>query len=588
MPAKKRNTKKILGWVGGIFLLLVLLIGGIAIYLSAKWKPLLTEKIKEGVYNSSNHLYQVDFKDIHLNIVTGNVVLDSISLMPDTNVFNQLKAVRKAPTHLFRVKLAHLKLSRIGILTAYFDKKIKINTIQLDHPSIDMIYHKVPKKIDTTEVEKTLYQQISKSIKSIRIGGINVIDADFDYYSGLKKLNGVKHLTINVKDILVDSLSQYDTTRVFHAKNIGFESIGYKSTTKDKMYTITVDTVRGSLSKKTLNVLGVKLTPLYPDLTFSRKYNTQKDRYDIKFTEINLTGVDFIALNNDGNLHAKRLTIGPGKVAVFLNRELPPSNIDKGRNYPHNALKRLSIETLIDTLSMHKVDIDYTEYNPKTKERGTLHLTDLGGKILNITNDSLRLVKKNHAYADLTTHVMGTGKLNVKIDFNLTDKAASFSYVGHVSPFNLKVLNPLSKSLGLVSIEDGNVKSVDFAISANERGSSGTVKFAYNDLKINLLKEDENGVKEKKGLLSFLANTILIKNDNPTKGEALRTSNVTFVRVPQASFFNLMWKSVFIGIRETVGIGVVPIKPMEKPISSKKAERLKKRAERRAEREKNQ
>jgi hypothetical protein len=587
MPAKKRNTKKILKWVGGTLLILILLIGGVAIYLSAKWKPLLTEKIKEEVYSGSNHLYQVNFKDIHLNLITGNLVLDSVFLTPDTNVFNQLKAIKKAPTHLFRIKLAHLKLSRIGILTAYFDKKIKINSILLDHPSIDMIYHRVPKKIDTTEVEQTLYQQISKSIKSIRVGSITIVDADFDYYSGLKKLNGVQHLTLDAKDILVDSLSQYDTTRVFHAKNIGFKLSGYKSTTQDKMYTISIDTVRGSFNKKTLNVRGLKLTPLYPDLTFSRKYNAQKDRYDLNFKEINLTGVDFISLNNDGNLHAKRLIIGPAKVEVFLNRELPPPNFDKGRNYPHNALKRLPIETLIDTLSVNKVDIDYTEYNVKTKERGTLHLTDLSGKILNITNDSLRLVKKNHAYADLTTHVMGTGKLNVKIDFNLTDKAASFSYVGHVSPFNLKVLNPLSKSLGLVTIDDGNVKSVDFNISANERGSSGTVKFAYNDLKINLLKEDENGVKEKKGLLSFLANTILIKNDNPTKGEALRISKITFVRVPQASFFNLMWKSVFIGIRETVGIGVVPIKPMKEPISSKKAERIKKRAERKAEREKN-
>jgi hypothetical protein len=277
--------------------------------------------------------------------------------------------------------------------------------------------------------------------------------------------------------------------------------VDIKSTTQDKMYTISIDTVRGSFNKKTLNVRGLKLTPLYPDLTFSRKYNAQKDRYDLNFKEINLTGVDFISLNNDGNLHAKRLIIGPAKVEVFLNRELPPPNFDKGRNYPHNALKRLPIETLIDTLSVNKVDIDYTEYNVKTKERGTLHLTDLSGKILNITNDSLRLVKKNHAYADLTTHVMGTGKLNVKIDFNLTDKAASFSYVGHVSPFNLKVLNPLSKSLGLVTIDDGNVKSVDFNISANERGSSGTVKFAYNDLKINLLKEDEKWGKGKERII---------------------------------------------------------------------------------------
>jgi hypothetical protein len=587
MQAKKRNTKKILTWVGGILLTLIILIGGVAIYFSAKWKPLLREKIKESVYEGSNHLYKIDFQDIHLNLVTGTVVLDSIKLTPDTSVFNQLKAIKKAPTHLFRIKLAHLNLKRVSVLKAYFEKEIIMNDIILDNPSIDMVYHKVPKRADTVKDDSTLYQQISKSLKSIRVLNIKVIDADFDYYNGPKKLNAVKHLSINIKDVLIDSIAQFDTTRVFHAKDIAFAMADYRSLTADKMYTIKVDTVRGSLNKKTLRVVGVQLIPMYPDLTFSRKYNAQKDRYDLKFDELSFSGIDFISLNNDGNLHAKRLNIGPAKVAVFLNRELSPPNFDKGRNFPHNALKRLSIETLVDTLTLNKVDIAYTEYDAKTKERGTLRLENLSGQILNITNDSLRLAKRNHAYADLTTYVMGAGKLNVKIDFNLTSKDAAFSYVGHVSPFNLKVLNPLSRSLGLVSINTGSVKYVDFSINANERGSTGVVKFAYNDLKVNLLKEDENGVKEKKGFLSFLANTILIKNDNPTKGEELRVSNITFTRVPQASFFNLMWKSVFIGIRETVGLGIVPVKPMKEPISNKKAERIKKRAERKAERAKN-
>ena len=582
MPTKKRNTK-IFKWIGGILLTLIILIGGAALYLSAKWKPLLTEKIKEGVYNGSDHLYRIDFKDIHLNLVTGSVILDSIKLTPDTNVFNQLKAIKKAPTHLFRIKLAHLKVSRVGILTAYFDKMIKINGIVLDNPSIDMIYNKVPKQKDTAKIEKTLYEQISKSLKSIKVGSIRIVDADFDYYNGAKKLQAVKHLTINVRDILIDSLAQFDTTRVFHAKDIGFKLSDYKSVTKDKMYTLKVDTITGSISRKTLDVKGFKMIPMYPDLTFSRKYSTQKDRYDLSFNALNFSGVDFISLNNDGTLHAKKLKIGPAQVAIFMNRELPPPNFDKGRNYPVKALQRLPIETIVDTLSLNKVDIAYTEFNPKVSERGTLRLENLSGNILNLTNDSTRLAKNNHAKADLTTYIMGKGKMNVKIDFNLTSKDAAFTYVGNISPFDMRILNPLSKSLGLVEIESGNVKRAYFNISANERRSRGVVTFQYTDLKVNLLKGNEDGqAKEKKGLLSFLANTILIKNDNPTKGEPVRSAKVTFERAPQGSFFNLMWKSIFVGIRETVGIGIVPMKPMEKPKTSKKEERQKKRAERKA------
>lgn len=574
---KNKKLAKILKWVGGILLAFILLIGGAALYLSAKWKPLLTDKIKTAVYEGSDRLYKIDFKDIRLNLITGTAVLDSISLYPDSTVFLQLKAIKKAPTHLFRIKLAHLKINRVGILNAYFKKNINVGAIILDHPSIDMVYHKVPKQADTVKDQRTLYQQISKSLNSIFVNDIKIIDADFDYYNGLKKLNSVKHLSINVKNVLVDSASQFDTTRVFHSKDIAFALSGYSALSKDKMYTTKVDTIRGSISNQTIRIVGLKMIPMYPDLTFSRKYATQKDRYDLAFNELNLSGVDFISLNNDGNFHAKKVVVGPAKVNVFMNRELPPPSFDKGRNYPHLALRRIPFATLVDTLTLNKIDIAYTEFSEKTKERGTLKLDNLSGAIVNLTNDSVRLIEKNHAYADLTTYIFGKGKMNVKIDFNLTDKDAAFSYVGNIGNFDMKVLNPLAKSLGLVAIEQGTVQKANFSINANLKRSSGKVAFYYNDLKVNLLKEDEEGKKKKKGLLSFLANNILIKNDNPTKGESARTANVTYERVPQASFFNLMWKSVFVGIRETAGIGVVPMKKMPEPIS-KKEERQKKRA----------
>lgn len=566
MPTKKRNFKKIAWWVGGVLLVLIVLLGGAAIYLGQKWKPLLSTKLKAGVAEASNQLYHIDFKDVHLNLISGNAVLDSITLSPDTNVYNQLKLQKKAPTHLFRIKLAHLKLSRVGILGAYFNKKIKMNAIVLDHPSIDMIYHKVAKR-EAKKDDRTLYQQLSKSIRSIRIGSIRIVDADFDYYNGTKKLNAIEHLTVNVRDVLIDSLADQDSTRVFYAKDMGFALNGYQSVTKDKMYTLKLDTLEGSISKKTLKIRGLKVIPRYPDLAFSRMYKEQKDRYDLNFKAINLSGIDFVGLNNDGELHVKKLELGPAKVGVFMNRELPPPNFDKGRNYPHVAIKRLPIQTLVDTLQINQVDVAYTEYNPQAQERGTVRLENLGGRILNVTNDSTRLLTHGHALANLTTYVMGKGKMNVKIDFDLNAADAAFDYTGTVGPFNLQVLNPLSKSLGLIEIESGQVQKVDFAVHANVRRSSGNMHFYYTDLKVKLLKKDDEGQKKEKGLLSFLANTLLIKNDNPSKGEAGRTAKIAYERVPQASFFNLMWKSIFTGMRETAGIGIVPMKKMANPKS---------------------
>lgn len=558
------RKRKFWYWTGGIVGAIIILLGIAALVLSAKWKPTLTTKIKDGVKEASKGLYHVDFKDIHLNLLTGTAVLDSISLMPDTNVFNQLRANKEAPTHLFRIKLAHLKISRVGVLTAYFKKKVALKAIILDQPSIDMIYHKVPKRRDTAKKEQTLYELISKSLKSISIGQIKVQDADFDYYNSKQKLNAVKHLSINVKDVLIDSLSQFDTKRVFHSKNIGFELLGYQSVTKDKMYTLKLDTIRGSVTGKDLEIRGFKMVPMHPKLAFSRKYSAQKDRYDLSFQKISLAGIDYVGLNNNGELYVKEVNLGPAKVDVFMNRELPPPNIDKARNFPHVALRRLPIPTVVERLKIAKVDVAYGEYNPKTKEIGTIKLSGLNGAVSNLTNDSARLSSQNHAYADLTTYVMGAAEMNVKIDFNLTAKNAAFQYKGTVKGFDLKALNAISKPLGQIAIESGKVTSAYFDVSANSSGSKGVVNFFYTDLKIKMLGEDEDGKEKKKGLLSFLANTILIKDDN-VPGEKARKVTVTHERVPQASFFNLMWKTVFKGMREAVGIGIVPMKKMPEP-----------------------
>ncbi|PWS32787.1 AsmA family protein [Pedobacter paludis] len=581
-----QKSKKIWIWIGSILGALVLILAFGAMFLSARWKPLLTEKIKEGVYNGSHHLYKIDFKSINLNLITGSLALRDVTLTPDTLVFDSLKAKKLAPAHTFEIKLKKLQVTGVGILTAYFKKRAEVSAIILDKPSINMIFNKVPKEIDSVKPEKSLYQQISNTFKSLHIKSIKIVDADFDYLNkslAKKTKKSIKHLDINVVDFLLDSLSQNDSSRFYYTKDISFQVAGYKALTKDKMYTMKVDTVSGSLATKKIVAKGFKLTPMYPELTFARKYNVQKDRYNLTFDKIEFNDVDFMGLNTDQKLHAKSLRVGPATVEVFMSREsLPPPGLDKAKNFPHVALKRLDFPVRIDTVKLRDIDLKYSEYNPASKKIGSVNFKSLGGNILNVTNDSARLAQNNHAVADLNTLLMGSGKLNVKIDFNLTDKNGAFSYSGSMGTFDFTKLNPLSKALGLVEIESGNVQKINFKASGNTRTATGSMNMLYTNLKVKLLSDniDGEGTKEK-GLLSFLANTILVKDENPKKGEAPRTATMTNTRINSASFFNLMWKTVFVGIRDIVGVGIVPVKdPIQQQKKVAKKIRIQKREDR--------
>lgn len=591
MVNESRGKKKIWKWFAAIVILLLLIAGGVALYFSAKWKPVLTAKIKEVVYDGSKHLYQIDFKDISINLLSGSVTVDSISLRPDTAVFNARKVAGTAPTHLFSIRLAKLQLRSISLLKVYFDKEIEMNDIILDHPSINMIYNKVYKKPDTSTDHRTLYQRISKTLKSVHINAIKIENADFDYVSGAngRILNSVKRLNVQVKDLLLNENSGADSTRFYYTKDVSFELSGYSSLSKNKMYTTKIDTIRGSARRKTISIKGLKMIPMYPDLTFSRMLKVQKDRYDLNFPQIYLRDVDFIQLNTDGILHAGALKISDGVAKVFMNRELPGQDIDKSKNFPHMALRKLPIQTTLDTLILKRVSVAYTEYNPITQKRGTVHIDELNGRIMNVTNDSVSLLKNHYAVAYLKAFMIKAVTLNIRIKFDLIAKNAAFNFKGNIGPMDMVKLNPLSKALGLVEIEKGSIQHIDFEANANAAGSTGIMHMYYQGLKVALLKEGEDGAPaKKKGLLSFLANTLIVKDANPTKGDAVRTAKINFQRPRGASFFNLLWKSVFVGIRETVGLGIVPMKSPEKSREGivNKMEERKERKEKKAERKK--
>jgi hypothetical protein len=588
------KTKKLLKWIAGGLIALLVIVVTASIYIAAKWKPFLTDKIKTGIYEASDHLYNIDFTDLNLNVLTGTVGLDSVRLYPDTSVFHALRKKDVAPVHLFEIKLAKLKLTRISILEAYFKKRINMNAIVLDKPSINMLRFNVKAQPDTTKTATNLYQKISKSLESVHIRSIKVLNADFDYIRGETGtvLNAVKKLNVSVTDVLIDSVSQHDKERFYYSKDVAFELIGYESVSKDKMYTIKVDTLSGFANAGDIRMKGFQMIPMYPDLQFSRKYKTQRDRYDLKFPTIAFSGLDLERFNVEGRLYAEALTIASAKVKIFMNRELPPSKENKSRNFPHIALQRVELPLIIDTVNLKNVDVAYTEYNPIAQERGTVNIDNLTGTIKNVTNDSLQKSKNAFMAADLKARIIKAADLDAHLRFNLNARDGAFTFRGNIGSMNMPALNPLASALGLVKIETGNIQKVEFDIKGNAVGSTGSLKMQYNNLKVQLLKEGEDGeAPKKKGLLSFLANKLVIKDSNPEKGEALRVAPVQFTRSPSQSFFSLLWKSVFSGIRETVGIGFIKPKSaakshekIEEKLEDRKEERKEKREKKREER----
>ncbi|RYY19463.1 MAG: hypothetical protein EOO04_21975 [Chitinophagaceae bacterium] len=151
--------------------------------------------------------------------------------------------------------------------------------------------------------------------------------------------------------------------------------------------------------------------------------------------------------------------------------------------------------------------------------------------------------------------MMGRGKLDVRFRFDLDAKDGTFTYSGTLGEMDGDVLNRITKPLGMILVKRGKVKQLEFDIKANADRAKGYVKFAYNDLAVALLEKEKDGDRlVRKGLLSILANAMVINSDNPNAEGILITAPINHQRVKTASFFNFVWKTLFQGIRHSVGI----------------------------------
>jgi len=582
-------------WIGGTVLILFLGIVVFGLYLNSQWKPILTERIKEIVATSSDSLYTIDFADISVNIVSGNLSFKNIVFKPDTLVYQKMKVEGRAPRHLYRAESEGLTLSRVHPWKVYSGRGLEMNDLIINNPKIQIFFEDVH-QTDTLEKEtRTIYQHLSKYLKSVLVKNIFLKGVDFKYIDRSlmdPEVADIQNVSVTIRDLRIDSASQYDKSRFYYTKDIFVQINNHKLTTKDKMYDIGFDELTASTANGSVSLKGLKITPRYADMAFSKKFAVQKDRYSMVFDEILFSRIDYKNLNSRRQLKASALLVKGSKINIFLNREMPAPDLDKGRNYPQLALKRFRLNSLIDTIKIQNSEINYTEYNPATQSRGTVFFKRIEGTLTNVTNDSLALSRNNWCKASLSSFLMGEGLLKVKINFNLTDPDASFNYSGSMGQMNTKALNKVLRPLAMVEINSGKIAKAVFSVNANYRRSSGKLEFYYSDLKVGVLVKDEESIKlKKKSIVSFLANTLLISDNNPSPGQPLRIGYSNLVRRDQASFFNLMWKNIFEGVKASVGFTAARERELRESFDKMKGsetdriERREKREERREKRD---
>lgn len=537
--------------------ILIFLLIGTNWYLSQRWNRTLRIQLKEYVTAMSDSLYTLKYADLRLNILTGSLTLDQVSLVPDTAVYTRLQSRHRAPSLVYTISMDQLQLRHFRVWRYFLFKELNAASLSFTNPNILLEKHR--DNIDSSQ-HKSAYENLSGKIKQIAIGDLQLDNTNLKYLLYRKGdhqvITQLQELRIRIRDLLIDAASLEDPTRYLYARNYEFDLKHYRYPSADSLYLIGIRDISYSAADQELTLGSFYVKPRYEKAAFDRHAVTQRDRFDVNLRQIVIHQLHPKKLLQDQQIWARSIHIGNGTIDIYRNRTLPMPPGNKLGQYPHQLLNKLNLPVMIDSLIGRKVTLRYTELSPVSQQLGKLEFDEVNGTLTNITNIDSLVKKNNHCIARLDALAMKNGKLRASFDFYLADKAGRFAVDGQIKSMDGRTLNPVTKPLGMVEVKSCTIHDLSFKIQGDEHRASGEVKLLYSHLKIAILKTDEKTHEfKRKGLLSLFANALVIDDSNPLPDQPVRIAHPKYTRDNRKSFFNLVWKTLFTGVKETVGAG---------------------------------
>jgi len=587
----------------------ILLFAG-AWYLTLKWRPALERQLKELVLVSSDSLYSVSYASLNINLLAGNAEIRDFKLKADPRIYENLLKLKKAPENLFELQVNKVFIKRFHPHHLYTNRELEIRSMLFEQP--ELIMTNVPQLEKDSLPELPVYKQLQPILNRLHIERIALRNSRFIFRQ--KRNQYIRNIRFNnanidISDLLVDSIAAADTSRFYYTRNVELMLNNYRYTTPDSMYKLRIGKLKLSAVDKRLIADQISLTPTLNLADFYKKAGFAKDRFNINVNQLAFDQLDMEALLRKQRLFGKIVDINKPEVVVF-NNNVYPKKLRKNVLFPQQQLKKLPFQLKLDTINIRYGTFIYSEFDRDSRKTGKIVFSHTGGKILNVTNQ-LEALKQNHiAKATLSSMLYNKGRLNTTFSFDLNSPTGAFDFNGSLGEMNGRVLNEITKPLGLLEINNGKVNKLLFNVKADQELAKGSMSFFYKDLSVQLFERNEStGTLRKQGIMSGIANVFVLEPSNPDANGDFITADINYLRPSDVSFFSYIWKTLFIGIKQSVGISkekeqrlnkrltkiaefIAELKERnavrKKQLESIKAQRKKQRAERLKKRQKRQ
>src|SRR5215203_4791511 len=300
-------------------------------------RPLFVQYLRQLVAKTSNDIYDLSVNDLQVDILSSTATLYNVALKPDKKRADSLYKLGLAPDETFALSFQKLEVVGINLDDAITAKTMDYSLVRLTNPVFEIYQGKNNMKQTREGFTHRFLKEMKKlSLKNLVIEGGKIV-----IHKEGKKDNVLRNVSINMKDILIDSTTRNDKDRFFFAEKANINFTDYKTLTANGQYNLAVGKVIVQAPEQRVTLNNFSLSSPLSKEQFSKNQKFSKEFYRLSFPSVTITDVNWWNLVNEEEVMAKQINVNRGKLFVYLDRSLAPKS--KMGNFPVQLLMKLPI-----------------------------------------------------------------------------------------------------------------------------------------------------------------------------------------------------------------------------------------------------
>ncbi|MEM6805634.1 MAG: hypothetical protein AAF696_29825, partial [Bacteroidota bacterium] len=507
-------------------------------------------KIVDYYFTLPDSSYAIRIGNVGISTADSSIQADNIQLLPQWNN-RKLKQSMLA----WELEIPRLTMAGIDPDEWYFKKKLNLSKLRLESPIIRQTQLHQKEK----EARLDLYPILHPLFEELSIRDLDIVKATFfqeNLEENKKEDQKIEGISLKAKNFRLDSLGLIRPERIFYTDDVQL-SLGRQSYwLQDSLYKFTFKEARISTQKGYAEVDSMMILPQFDIIAYVSKHGYAQNQLFLQSHKLLLEDIDLYKFLEEERLWIKKATIQGMDFRVKKDQRF---KMKAGRRppFPQEMIRDLPMAIKIDQMDLKGAAINFQAKTAFRNKTGHIYFTDINASLQNICNDSAYLLTHPKLAAKLSAEatIMNSGKLNTRFNFPLLDTLNTYSFTGNLGAWDMTELNPIVIPSARIRIKQGQIKSTNFEVFANKYESRGKMTMRYNDLKVSVLDEKggEQDAIKRKPLLSAIANTLVVKQDNPNR-RFLRYGKIRYESDLEKGFVNHWVQAVLSGVKSSIGM----------------------------------